>query len=284
MNSDNYTVLSRVFTRSVLKKFATGKKVDDVYNLAVKLFITHPEKNTNGDNFELLYSILKNEYRNEYYYKNTLLNKLLLGVHSVNTTTALTELPVAESKADFVMINGKAVVYEIKTELDNLDRLDRQLSSYYRAFNHVCVLSCESNAETILSKYRDTAVGVYVISSRETIRRLKEPIEDNGNLSLETMFQMLRKHEYENILLTYYSKLPKVSQYNYYNNCLDLFQELGRDNVNVYDAVLKELKRRNHISSDTFTKIPKSLKALSYFSELTPSQYTRLHSNLTLNY
>ncbi len=282
MNSDNYPVLSRVFTRSVLKSFAVGKKTDDIYNLAVKLFIPHPEKNTNAENFELLYRILKDEYRNEYFYKNTLLNKLLLGVHSINTTTALTELPVAESKADFVLINGKAVVYEIKTELDNLDRLDGQISSYYKAFNHVCVLSYESNADTILRKYKDTSVGVYVVTQKDTIRRIKEPTLNNEHLTAEAMFHTLRKPEYENILLQFYDGLPQVSQFKYYDVCLDLFCELGVDNV--YDAVLKELKGRNFVSSDKFIQIPKSLKALCYFSELTASQFDRLNTNLALGY
>lgn len=282
MNSDNYPVLSRVFTRSVLKSFAVGKKADKIYNLAVELFISHPEKNTNAENFELLYRILKDEYRNEYFYKNTLLNKLLLGVHSINTTTALTELPIAESKADFVLINGKAVVYEIKTELDNLDRLDSQITSYYKAFNHVCILSYESNADTIVRKYKDTAVGVYVVTQKNTIRRIKEPMKNNENLALDAMFNMLRKHEYESILSRFYGGLPQVSQFKYYDTCLDLFCELGVDNV--YDAVLKELKRRNSVSSDTFFHIPQSLKALCYFSELNASQLDRLNLNLTLNY
>lgn len=282
MSRDNYPVLSRVFTRSVLKSFATGNKPNEVYNLAVKLFISQPENNTNRDNFELLYRILKDEYRNEYYYKNTLLNKLLLGVHSINTTTALTELPIADSKADFVLINGKAVVYEIKTELDNLDRLDGQISSYYKAFNHVCILSCESNVNTILSKYKDTPVGVYVVTPQETIRRIKEPIKNNSRLAVESMFHMLRKQEYESILLKYYSALPQVSQFKYYDACLGLFRELSVEEV--YNDVLKELKHRNAVSSDKFNQIPKSLKSLSYFSELTPSQYDRLNLNLALNY
>lgn len=77
---------------------------------------------------------MKTDYRNEYYYKNTLLNKLLIGKHSVNTTSALTEVNINKSKADFVLINGKAVVYEIKTELDNLDRLECQIMDYYTRF------------------------------------------------------------------------------------------------------------------------------------------------------
>ena len=51
------------------------------------------------------------------------MNKRLLGIHSVNTTTALTEIPVGRAKPDFILINGKAVVYEIKTELTNIKLL-----------------------------------------------------------------------------------------------------------------------------------------------------------------
>ena len=64
-------------------------------------------------------------------------------MHSVNTTTALTEVAIAKSKADFVLINGKAVVYEIKTELDNLERLCSQIDDYYKAFDHVAVVTYE---------------------------------------------------------------------------------------------------------------------------------------------
>ncbi len=61
---------------------------------------------------------LSQSYRNEYFYKNTLLNKLLLGVHSINTT-ALTEVPV--KYANQILFNKwKSCKHEIKTELDTL--------------------------------------------------------------------------------------------------------------------------------------------------------------------
>ena len=69
------------------------------------------------DTFERLYKQLLRHYRNEYVYKNTLFNKLVLGIHSLNTTSAIVELPIVDSIADFILFNGKAVVYEIKTEL-----------------------------------------------------------------------------------------------------------------------------------------------------------------------
>lgn len=58
---------------------------------------------------------------------NTLLNKLLVGKHSVNTTTALAQVRIDQHIADFVMINGEGKLYEIKSELDNFDRLYDQL-------------------------------------------------------------------------------------------------------------------------------------------------------------
>ena len=46
-------------------------------------------------------------------------------------------------------LNGKAVVYEIKTELDNLERLESQISDYYKAFDHVAVVTCIENVENV---------------------------------------------------------------------------------------------------------------------------------------
>ena len=73
----------------------------------------------------------------------------------MNTTTALTEIPIAKSKADFVLINGKAVVYEIKTELDNFDRLENQINDYYKAFDHVAVVTCKRKSSGIEEKDRN---------------------------------------------------------------------------------------------------------------------------------
>ena len=56
-----------------------------------------------------------------------ILNQLLIKKHDVYNTAALTELPIGESKADFIMINGRGIVYEIKTDLDNLVRLENQI-------------------------------------------------------------------------------------------------------------------------------------------------------------
>ena len=126
METNKTNNLNRIFTRNMLRHLIDGK-TDNVYSSVVRRYTSNPDEKNNRELLSEIYCELKNNYRNEYFYKNTLLNKLLLGVHSVNTTTALTEVAIAKSKADFVLINGKAVVYEIKTELDNLDRLSSQI-------------------------------------------------------------------------------------------------------------------------------------------------------------
>ena len=38
------------------------------------------------------------------------------------------------------MINDRGVVYEIKTDLDNLIRLENQLKDYYKVFSYIYVV------------------------------------------------------------------------------------------------------------------------------------------------
>ena len=140
MNSN--MILNRLFTQYNFDDLIQGQK-NDVYISVIKRFVQDPLSKNNGEIISEIYSYMSKNYRNEYFYQNTLLNKLLLGRHSINTTTALTQIPINKSKADFILINGKAVVYEIKTELDNFERLKNQINDYYKAFSHVCVVTCE---------------------------------------------------------------------------------------------------------------------------------------------
>ena len=101
MKINKMNSLNRIFTRNMLRLFIDGKE-NEVYSAVIRRYINNTEQKNNQQLISEIYSILKKNYRNEYFYKNTLLNKLLLGVHSVNTTTALTEVAIAKSKADFV--------------------------------------------------------------------------------------------------------------------------------------------------------------------------------------
>lgn len=151
--------------------------MDNTYATIVQRYVSDSADKNNGQLISEIYSYMSRNYRNEYFYQNTSLNKLLLGRHSVNTTTALMQVPVGKSRADFIMINSKAVVYEIKTELDNFDRLQMQLHDYCMAFDHVCMVTSENNFEKACELLEDTAVGIYVLTDKNTLsnKLMKNP-------------------------------------------------------------------------------------------------------------
>ena len=213
-----------------------------------------------------------------------MLNKLLLGKHSINTTTALTQIPISKSKADFILINGKAVVYEIKTELDTFERLDTQLRDYFKAFNHVCVVTSDSQYDRAASLLQNTPVGIYALTPQNTIssKLRKEPQEDNSRLDYTAIFKVLHKKESENILLQYLGELPVASQAFYYGECLKHFSQIPI--LEAYTMALKQLKKRNRIEISEFEKIPYELKSLIYFSRPSTSDWHAINVFLNQKY
>lgn len=271
--SDN-TILSRVFTQNTFKDLINGKP-NDIYINCAERYTSNTTDLENKIVIDQIYKFLTLKYRNEYFYKNTLLNKLLLGRHSIKSTVALTEIPIRKSKADFILVNGKAVVYEIKTELDSFDRLENQINDYYTAFNNVCVVTSESNYDKVNSLLKNTDVGIYILTSRNTISARKEPIENNSRLSHHSLFGILRKHEFEQIILRHFGVLPQTNQFNYYKECFKMFESI--EIMKAYRYTLTELKSRNLKKIDEYKKVPSQLKFLVYFSNFKDNDYKKLN-------
>lgn len=271
--SDN-TILSRVFTQNTFKDLINGKP-NDIYINCAERYTSNTTDLENKVVIDQIYKFLTLKYRNEYFYKNTLLNKLLLGRHSIKSTVALTEIPIRKSKADFILVNGKAVVYEIKTELDSFDRLENQINDYYTAFNNVCVVTCESNYDKVNSLLKNTDVGIYILTSKNTLSVRKEPVENNSRLSHHSLFGILRKHEFEQIILRHFGVLPQTNQFNYYKECFKMFESI--EIMKAYRYTLTELKSRNLKKFDEYKKVPSQLKFLVYFSNFKDNDYEKLN-------
>ncbi|MCH5464075.1 sce7726 family protein [Levilactobacillus tujiorum] len=237
---------------------------------------------TNLKNFQSLYHYMARSHRNEYFYKNALLNKILLGRHSVRTSTAIRELPIANNILDFLIINGVGHVYEIKTELDKLDRLQNQIASYFEAFSFCTVVTDETHLEAVREKIDQPQVGIMVLTKRNTLHVDRKAVENTNDLRHETMFKLLRKSEFETILLDEFGRLPEVNQVEYYRTCLLWFQ-----NINILKAqqlVLKQLKLRGYINRDKqqlFDRVPSELKMLVYFSDYTQNDFDHLQAFLS---
>ena len=264
---ENNTVLSRLFTQQVFQSLIspTTPHPEIMCRIVRKYRIPVTDKCSNEEVISEIYQYIGKSYRNEYYYKNTLLNKLIINVHRVRTTVALTEVPIAKSKADFIMINGKAVVYEIKTELDSFDRLESQINDYYKAFDHVCVVTSESQAERLYERLQNSPVGIYVLTERNTIHHLKEPSEYRDALEPLCIFKILNKPEYESIVMQINGSLPSATPVHYYNACKEIITQ--HPITELYSMFLHELKKRNRIDIIDYSNIPEALHFLIYFSK-----------------
>lgn len=271
-------VLNTLFSRSMLRSCIANEPCKN-YLYAANTFLSDAGTKTNGVAIRELYELLLKTHRNEYVYKNTLLNRIVIGRHSPRTSTAFTETPIGDSIADFLIINGKATVYEIKTDLDSLTRLDSQLMDYYRAFDHACVVCGERHLASLMKRYANTPVGIIVMTNRQHLSVKKEPQAYVEALNHEPLFKQLRKKEYASVLAGCGMTAPASSSFYYYRNCLSAFKQVSL--ADAYPSVLSTLKKRGRdVDADALKVVPPELRSLGYFMRIGASQSRRLASFL----
>ena len=288
--ADNSRAINRVFTRGVLNDLLQNGS-NEVFDYVVQRYVDDPESKTHGEIISEIYAHLGKEKRNEYYYMNTLLNKLLVGIHSVNTTTALSKVRIGRAVADMVMINGEGKIYvmEVKSALDNFDRLSDQVNNYFTAFSKVSVLSSIhelEKVERVLSDFGEVgeAVGIYVLSDHNTIFNKtysREPKLYVECLDYNNIFKLMRKREYESVLLEHFGEVPQVPPAFFFKACLEQFRQIPI--LSAQDLVFKQLKKRNRIKKTAFEGIQSELKSVVYFSGLSRMMPT-LEKLLQTNY
>lgn len=262
MKETNY--LNKVFTVPYLDFIQHSKHFQSVLsNKNISLPTTYKSVITD------LYQELQANHRNEYFYKNELLNSLLIQNGKISSCSALTELPVANSKTDMIFVdeNDVGIVYEIKTELDTLNRLKSQVQDYYKAFPYIYVVTSSSHLQQLEQVLEGTNVGIIELTNDNEFVYRKEAACDTTSLSHDVLFKILRKKEFESIVLKYFGKLPDVSDFVYYGTCLELLKNL--DIVLFQNEVMSCLKKRNLVRDvESFTdNVPYELSFYGYFSK-----------------
>lgn len=262
MKETNY--LNKIFTIPYLNSIQHSKHFQSVLSdKNISLPATY--KSVISD----LYQELKLNHRNEYFYKNELLNSLLIQNGKISFCSALTELPVADSKTDMIFIdeNNVGTVYEIKTELDTLNRLESQIQDYYKAFPYVYIVTSSNHLHQLEQVLEGTNVGIIELTNDNEFVYRKEAAYNASSLSHDVLFRILRKKEFESIVIKYFGKLPDVSDFVYYGICLELLENL--DIVLFQKEVMSCLKKRNLIRDvESFTdNVPYELSLYGYFSK-----------------
>lgn len=228
----------------------------------------YDEKWLNRDNptyldyLKHIYTILADNYQNEYIFKNEFLNNWLIKELGETNSQIFSEFRVGNSIADLVMFNGCSKLFEIKTELDSDSRLTLQLQNYEKAFNQIFLIIPKSKLN--IYEKQDASIGLITY----------EPKSDNTfsvyrkaklNLDIEpsAIMSILHTNEYKSIVTKYFGFLPQITSFNQYKICGDLLFEIPKDSLN--NLFIDEMKKRsssNALSSRTYKEFNQLFLAL----------------------
>jgi len=217
--------LSQIFTPANFRRIINNKEYSFINNRLSK-HITFQSPITEKGLIEFVYNELQSNYKSEYLYKNALINKLLLGKYSLNTTTIINEFKIGNSIADFVLLNGEVRVFEIKTELDSLDKLRKQISDYNKFANKVYVVTNSKFINKIISEYSNTNIGIIEYTTQNTLKEIVTPKDNSDYFSHTIIFKALRKQEYLQIVNEYYGFIPDVPNTRMFKECLKLVKRI----------------------------------------------------------
>ena len=150
---------------------------------------------TETDNIrESFNNIILKYYPNELSIKSSFINQVLF---KSSNHVSIFELPIGNSRVDLCKIDGSSVAFEIKTDLDNLSRLDKQLSDYLEVFEEVFII-CSSNKVQEIERKAVSNCGIYTysISKHGNYKFvLYKQATRSQNLNAAKQLNVLRKQE-----------------------------------------------------------------------------------------
>ena len=231
---------------------------------------------TVGDIFDSAFEILKDTgHRDEYIYRSAISHKVLMGKHSLRTASMLNEFRAGSCKADLVILNGTATVYEIKSERDSLARLANQVENYKRVFSKVNVIASERHVEGVLATVPDD-VGLMCLSKRYRIRTVREAVDCPARICPVTVFESLRVAEGAAILRAMGVNLPQVPNTQRHTVMCELFAEL--DPVALHAEMVRTLKRMRDLAplGELVDRLPESLHAAALSVSVRRADHPRL--------
>lgn len=184
-------------------------------------------------------------YRSEGLYKNAIANELFLRRHRDRQATLLTEVAVGRSIADCVIVNGRGTVYEVKTELDNPDKLRRQFDDYYRAFSAVYLVTHEKAAARYMNVLTEFPAGLIVLDDTGRLRTRSEAVCSHDRLSIPVMMKTLRKPEYTRVAESIHGGPLQTRPTDHFAQCMSIAESISPvEFASLYEGQLRTRRAR----------------------------------------
>lgn len=263
LDSMQLAAISKLFSANVLQEMTLKGRFDGFASLVKDTSLANSIDNEIlvADFYEIMFNKLKKiKNRQEYVYKSAIVQKVLLGKHSLKTSSLLSEFRVENCKADIAVLNGTSTVYEVKSERDKLTRLDRQIAAYSKFFASVNVIVGENHLDAVkLTVPR--GVGIMTLSKNFTICIEREADNNPGRTCPSTIFDSIRKDESIKILNAIGVSIPDVPNSRLYMEMRRLFSLQDPESIHYHMVrVLRETRDLSFLYSE-IKKVPKSLHA-----------------------
>ncbi|WLG45222.1 sce7726 family protein [Pseudomonas sp. FP1740] len=263
LDGNQQSALAKLFSAAVVRELAQKGRSPLFARLINEHLVVKTSSLTEPISaiFESAFTLLtKKDYRHEYAYKSAITRKLLLGRHSLKTASMVTEFRVGSSKADAAIFNGTSTAYEIKSERDNLGRLNTQLDSYKKFFSKVYVITGENH----LSEVIDTTpqdIGVLVLNKRFGITTIREVSDSPSRVSTEAIFDSIQLQESLDILKHFDITPPKLPNTEIRSAIREIFKTLDPAATHHYMVQTLRRTRSSLHLTNLLSSTPKSLQA-----------------------
>lgn len=279
-NIDSLRSLSEIFTNSNFSKVVRNNDYRLTEQKLKKNYSKSSTRITYKNVLERLYFELQKDYRSEYFYKNSLFNKYLLKQYSLATTSVFNEFKIGNSIADFVLLNGSARIFEIKTDLDGLDKLQKQVNDYRLFADLVYIVTSSKYISKLLLDYSNSTIGVIEFTQRNTFKEHKKAESNAAFFDHLQIFKTLRKVEYLDIVHNYFGYIPNVPNTKIFKVCLELVSSI--DIVEFQKMAFNKLKKRKIKCPDLLESenTPFELKQICYTLDFSEQEYNSLYTFL----
>lgn len=151
---------------------------------------------------------------------------ILLNIDKSNCTIKK-EFRIGKSIADLVVIrNDFVTVFEVKSEYDNLKRLESQIENYSKFADNVYLVCAEKHLDKAYSILQYTTTGLFVFEGKQGLLKKLPSLRNQDYWEFDTIFKLLRKPEYLAITKQYYGFIPDVPNTQIYKECFEMLKEI----------------------------------------------------------
>ncbi|RRN45490.1 hypothetical protein EHV23_04680 [Lautropia dentalis] len=213
--------------------------------------------------------------RSEYIYKSAIVQKILTGRHSLRTASMITEFRTGSCKADIIILNSTATVYEIKSERDSLSRLLHQIENYRKVFTKINIITNEEHMKEVLNTVPDN-IGLLRLSNRYQITSVRTSKESLDAINSGAIFDSLRNDEQIAILQKMGIETPTLPNTKRHHELRRIFTTL--DPYMAHKEMVRTLKQTRSLANQTnfIDHLPVSLQSAALSVTLRQSDQTRL--------